>query len=135
MGAAELNRTKPDLFFPLVLAEICQELFSSLRAHEAKPLPRYSDTIPVQQDRRESPSSRVQRLNVLLNVVRADSWRMPFGGGGNVEREWIDENRLFGGVSMPTFTSCSAANLNAVERRAQDWLPLERVHFREGQLS
>ena len=85
-GSSGAERNKPDLFFPLVLAEICQELFSSLRAHEAKPLPRYNDAIPVRQDRRESPSSRVQRLNVLLNVVCADSWRMPFGGGGNVER-------------------------------------------------
>ena len=64
-----------DVFLLLVLAETRQERLQRLRAHKVEPLAQHGDAIPVGQDRRKPPSSRVQRLYVLLDVARVDGRR------------------------------------------------------------
>jgi hypothetical protein len=95
MGTVELNGMKTDLLFL-----ICQELFSSLRAHKVEPLAQHTDAIPVGQDRRKPLSSRIQRLNVRLNLVRVHGWRRALWRWRRRRKGQIDEN-WFWGVFRP----------------------------------
>lgn len=70
-----------DLFALLVLAESYQERFERSRARKVEALAQHGDAVPVGKNRAKPPSSRVQRLYVLLDVARAD-------GRGRACRRW-----------------------------------------------
>jgi len=81
------------LFVLLVLAEGYQERFERSRARKVEALAQYGDAVPVGQNRAKPPSSRVQRLYVLLDIARADGRGRAFRRWGRL-REGLDRREL-----------------------------------------
>ncbi len=90
VGTMELDGTKTHVHFLLVPAEICQKLFQPVRTRKLEPLAQDSNAVPVRQNRRKPPSSRIQWLHILFNVVCANGRRCAFWSWG---RCWKSSDR------------------------------------------
>jgi hypothetical protein len=96
-------KQRTDLSPLLVLAESYQERFQRLGAHEIEALAQYGDAVPVGQNRGKPPSSRVQRLYVLLDIARADSRGRAFRGWGRLREGIYGRRELVLGCIGLTF--------------------------------